>query len=223
MTTIDFAKLTEYIQEELHPDLAPFMGEVNGMTVLRHPLVVTLMPIPGIANRQYQHKKDLLKECRAYIDQIGLYERPFRLDTALDWVGKGGLRGEELKEVLAFVWMDMEGGSDIKDPLIRRTIWAFRKAGYVTDGPEKPTEPIKVYRGGKPTGLAWSSMLDVAQWFATRWTKDLPLPVYSAIAPQEAVLARFTGRGESEVVVDPRKLFDIEEVLLAPPAIPSAP
>ena len=47
-----------------------------------------------------------------------------------------------------------------------------------------------------------------AEWFAKRWDKNGK--VYSATVDKEDVLAVFTSRGESELVVDFTELSDIK-------------
>lgn len=72
-------------------------------------------------------------------------------------------------------------------------------------------EQITVYRGirgrGSLKALSWTIDIEQAEWFARRWGKNGK--VYSAIVRREDVLAVFTSRGESELVVDYSKLQDI--------------
>ena len=81
----------------------------------------------------------------------------------------------------------------------------------VTDG-----EWVKVYRGqvgdrNQPTGIAWSTDWKVANKFAKtgglRGVIDLGGYVLTRWVKREDILAYLVGRGESEVVVDPRDLI----------------
>ena len=76
-------------------------------------------------------------------------------------------------------------------------------------------EKITVYRGtGKGVrhllGLSWTLDYKKAKWFATRWNKEGV--IYKGIIRKEHVLAYFSRRNESEVVIDVGKLIDVEEV-----------
>ena len=55
--------------------------------------------------------------------------------------------------------------------------------------------------------LSWTVDIKQAEWFAQRWGKNGK--VYSATINREDVLAVFTSRGESELVVDYTKLRNI--------------
>lgn len=72
-------------------------------------------------------------------------------------------------------------------------------------------EQITVYRGirgrGSLKALSWTIDVEQAEWFARRWGKNGK--VYSATISREDVLAVFTSRGESELVVDYSKLRDV--------------
>ena len=72
-------------------------------------------------------------------------------------------------------------------------------------------EQITVYRGirgrGSLKALSWTTDIEQAEWFAQRWGKNGK--VYSAKISREDVLAVFTSRGESELVVDYSKLRDV--------------
>ena len=70
---------------------------------------------------------------------------------------------------------------------------------------------ITVYRGirgrGRLEALSWTLDIDKAEWFAKRWNKGGK--VYSAMVKKEDVLAVFTSRNEDEIVVDFKKLRDV--------------
>ena len=72
-------------------------------------------------------------------------------------------------------------------------------------------EKITVYRGirgrGSLKALSWTTDIKQAEWFAKRW--DNNGKVYSATVKKEDVLAVFSSRGESELVVDYSKLEDV--------------
>ena len=73
-------------------------------------------------------------------------------------------------------------------------------------------EEITVYRGIRDRGslkaLSWTLDIEQAEWFAHRWGNNGK--VYSAMISKEDVLAVFTSRGESELVVDYTKLRNVK-------------
>lgn len=75
-------------------------------------------------------------------------------------------------------------------------------------------DEITVYRGisgdGKVKKLSWTRSEEKARWFAERWNSHGR--VYRAEIRKEDVLAYFGGRGEDEIVLDPRKLLAIEKI-----------
>ena len=211
--------LSEMMKEEWHPDLEPYLVLTDtGMEIMHHPLVVEVFPIPGLCNRRYEHKLRLLEEADSYLSRLSLYERPYRLTMAVEWIENGFVDEAEAREVLASAWIDMEGDDTVTDPLVIRVVRVFRKLGYVTDNAERgsyPTGPVQVYRGGEPNGIAWSRERSVAEWFANRHRSlrdDQPEPVYSAVAPPAAILAQLFGRNEAEVVCEPHLLEQVKLV-----------
>lgn len=84
----------------------------------------------------------------------------------------------------------------------------------------KPAEPLTIYRGATPhraRGMSWTTDPDKARWFTEyregRSSSTRPAYVYTVVAPPDAVLADVDaleggegGRGEHEIVVDPRRL-----------------
>lgn len=73
-------------------------------------------------------------------------------------------------------------------------------------------EEITVYRGirgrGSLKALSWTTDIEKAEWFAKRWDKNGK--VYSVNVSKDDVLAVFSSRGESELVVDYTKLRNIK-------------
>jgi hypothetical protein len=83
----------------------------------------------------------------------------------------------------------------------------FRRAGFVSDGPALPTEPITVYRGvcsqRYRSGISWTTSREQARWFAKRFAFKGRGVVYSGTVAPEHVLGMFNERGECEVVTEP--------------------
>jgi hypothetical protein len=117
-------------------------------------------------------------------------------------------------------WFDSEvcdlwRGSDPDDTdPANLTIWrgvASRNGGYVRDGRPLPRgSRVVVFRGGWPVvepGIAWTTDPKIASKFARgaglRVNASGGQVARGSVARQD-VLAYITGRGESEVIVDPR-------------------
>ncbi len=60
--------------------------------------------------------------------------------------------------------------------------------------------------------FSWTTTRKKAEWFANRWRKDGTGKVYSALIPKQDIFMFNNGRDESEVVLNPNKLFDLKEI-----------
>ena len=74
---------------------------------------------------------------------------------------------------------------------------------------------VTIYRGvGSEEyrdGISWTLDREKAEWFATRFTEDGV--VYSAKVKSNDILYYISDRGEKEVIVDPKKLIQIERII----------
>lgn len=90
----------------------------------------------------------------------------------------------------------------------------------MTDDAELPKGEITIWRGVNDPddgrGISWTRDKDKAAWFAKRFArlngKDKTPAVFEATVFPENVLACFDGRGEQEVVVDPRGLRNLRRI-----------
>lgn len=128
----------------------------------------------------------------------------------------------DYSEALADVWTFVEFPND--DVNVSRNefvqfFWKARKKWLMDKAEYKfykeLPEEITVYRGTIKgarhlLGLSWTLDYEKAKWFATRWNKEGV--IYKGIIRKEDVLAYFSRRDESEVVIDVAKLVDVEEV-----------
>ena len=194
--------------ESLLPELEPYVVETAIGQWVKHPLVIMPVIKPALINEKFLQLSRYLQDDPYH---LGMYERPFRLEMLVQWWRSGELDDARLAEELAWAWPDMEGDDTIDDDFIRNQMLPlFAHLGFVSDQPDLvlPDEPLEIYRGGLPNGIAWSEDVDTARWFASRWRGAEP--VYSALALPENILGRFWERGEQEVVVDPRTLCNVE-------------
>ena len=204
------------MEEELNPELVPYLVEYAGITWLKHPMVNTPVPINGHVNRLYAQKLEAVTRAESagdYGTALWFYEKPWRIDKVLEWDNDGLLTPELYQELLGEAWTDTELPHQHGK---LRIVRAFKKAGFITDTNMPPPEhALTVFRGGTSTGLSWTLSLDKAVWFAQRFGNK---PLWRATIKPEGVLAVFHERGESEVVVNYRMLKDRAELNLEEPA-----
>lgn len=71
---------------------------------------------------------------------------------------------------------------------------------------EAMPDEVEVYRGSCPhnqLGWSWTTDLEKARWFAGRSVGDTTRYVSVVTVPKSSIIGYLTGRGESEVVIDP--------------------
>lgn len=117
---------------------------------------------------------------------------------------------EDFKEVLLFSWIMMEHPlSDMNVTKGEMLRW-FKKIGYISD----LSGVVMIYRGvGSEKyrdGISWTLDKSKAEWFATRFTDDGI--IYSAKVKSKDILYYISERGEEEIIVDPKKLMQIERI-----------
>lgn len=134
---------------------------------------------------------------------------------------KGYLSQADLSEMLAAAWVGTEQPN--LDPNITRPqmISLFKKCDpeHLMDENELSAfrsldETLTVYRGVTPINeksvrksLSWTLDRTVADWFAHRY--DQKGKVFTATINSKYVYALFFGRGEAEVIVDPKYLENV--------------
>jgi hypothetical protein len=208
--------------EPLLPELAHHLDESETFgTCLRHPLVYAVPYHPQWAwqcNDQYEAKTQAVQEAIAAGDWhtvIWLHERPWRL-WAFQQIQRR-LKHREYWELLGAIWVDSE---NIWQNLEEwREVLTSRRPGrrYMMSEDEREAlaampEELTIHRGyshpgGTRLGFSWTLSEDRADWFARRLARDGEVPVVLISKVGRAdVIAYFTGRGEEEIVVDPRSL-----------------
>lgn len=74
---------------------------------------------------------------------------------------------------------------------------------------------LTIYRGCRVEkavkGMSWTLSESKARWFAGRFARDGGV-TFRAHIHKEDIVCYLAGRGEQEVVVDYRKLYDIEKI-----------
>lgn len=92
----------------------------------------------------------------------------------------------------------------------RESLMTKEELAFLDALPEK----VRIFRGVQSAnrkhinGMSWTLNQDTAKWFAERFHKKGV--VYAADISQEHIFAYYTARNESEVVVDPKWLENVE-------------
>lgn len=128
----------------------------------------------------------------------------------------------DYSELLADAWVRSENPNLDKNFTQKEMLKMFRDADpkILMDGEElkklsELDDTVTVYRGvtsynaKNVKALSWTLDQKTAEWFAHRFGEDGT--VYEAQITKQHIYALFNGRGESEVIVDPKHLMDITE------------
>jgi hypothetical protein len=118
---------------------------------------------------------------------------------------------DELRQLFASFWTNAELPYRYHDEVLSMLGWLHP----VTDNDDELNGELTIYRGvsgiGSAEGIAWTLDIDKARWFARRLVLVNRNPrLYRATVHADDVLGYFTGRGESEVLVDPAHLRNVE-------------
>ena len=201
--------------EPLDKDLEAFVEFNNemGMPIVRHPLVMWIGPMmPGMINQQYRQKLEAVGEARKsknWSSYIYLHERPYRLDAFMDV--KDEMDDKDYWSLLSDIWVDSENIWQNKD--LWKSALSSKRPGKSNmmkkdelDELDSLPDKIKIYRGyikGKnQNGFSWTTDKAKATWFSSRLARGNEKPlVAEATVSKKDVVAYFTRRGESEVVL----------------------
>ena len=151
---------------------------------------------------------------------FSLLNKPYYL-TFLKFAAPA-LSGKDLGRLLSTAWTQEECPNQDCNVSKRELVALFRSVPpeFLMDEEERAAhqaleDTVTVYRGVTPynakniRALSWTLDRKTADWFAHRFGEEGT--VYEAQIRKEHILALFTGRNESEVIVDPRHLEQIME------------
>lgn len=229
MPVEDLAELM-WRDEPLLPELEPYVAEGALGPMLHHPLAIELMLIPGkcaLVNKRYQYKRERAEKARAegnLHSYIALHERPYRLNALYECLFEDDFdHSAEYWPAVHWVWSDSENIHQNWNEW--REVWEARGGSIeALDADDRAAfealpDEVEVWRGidasvGNPEGMSWSLDREKAQWFANRWSSKSghEAALYRAKVAKRDILAVFMGRGESEVVVFPESLKEVERV-----------
>jgi hypothetical protein len=218
MSNID-AQLLEYAKimgsnEDLHPDLVPYVSDGPLGKQLRHPLVYQIaMTGNGWANAYYLQKVgDVAKalENKKYDSFVWLHERPYRVEAFIQIADK--LPDTKYWSLLGSIWTDTENQWQNLEQW--RELLSVNRSSrhYLMDESEVQLlnslpELVTIYRGCvkglNEDGLSWTLDKAKAEFFANRFSKGGI--ILEREIPKSDIIAVLTGRGESEVICEVKK------------------
>lgn len=115
----------------------------------------------------------------------------------------------DFEDILLYSWQSSEFPSYDVNVTKQEYIKWFKSLNYKSNFPEIVT----IYRGVKKygeIGMSWTLSEDKAVWFAQRYNKDKGI-VYKAKIKNKDILY-YIDSSEQEIIVDPKKLMQIEEI-----------
>ena len=213
-------------EEPLHTDLRPHVEPLlNIGECLRHPLLYSVPYWPQmnrLLNRQYAHRLEAVAEARAagsWERFVFMHERPYRFNALAEVAS--AITDASFWRLLRQVWIDSE---NIWEHMVyARAVWEMPNPDRqsVMTKPERAAlaampETFPIFRGAcsrhddPKEGLSWTTSLKVAEWFSRRYSGSRPV-VIEATVRRDDVLAFFTQRNESEIVVFPEMLGHVFE------------
>lgn len=208
--------MTKLDYKEFHPDLVDSFEDGPLGLMIKHPLIVDIMPLPQLVNPRYEQQKKRAEEALLSGDierYIWTHERPFRLMYLSTLFTSGQIDRVQLKKVLPSVWSDAEPADELEWEYL------FQEAGFCSDATSDELEALSgssvdLWRGGNISdfpGLAWSLRRETAEFFAKRFNASYPT-LWRARAKFNDVYAYIVGRSEAEVVIAPELVKSVRVV-----------
>jgi len=224
----EYTMTPEYVelltrQEELHPDLKPYVEKASFGACLRHPLVYGLFYTPemnALYNEQYKHKQEYISnqlKKNNYSSIIWMYERPYRLEKFTEIAHN--LSDKEYWELLGSIWSDSENLWQYGF-MLGRLLNSSRpgRENMMNDDEQsllsKLPEQFIVYRGHQirnRMGYSWTLSYFRAKWFAQRFQKN-NVGVVAGTVDKKDVVAVLLGRNEFEVICHPNNLKNVHTI-----------
>lgn len=163
--------------------------------------------------------KNLIDRTMTVADFLMLVTKPYL--PAFFKFASGYMSEKDYSMFLAEMWITVEFPNYDKNISALQFVKLFKKANkkflmteedlkYYDDLPETITVYRGVGHGANVHALSWTTDIEKAKWFSQRWSEDGA--VYSAEIDKKDILAYFSTRGESEVVVDFKKLKNIQKM-----------
>jgi hypothetical protein len=219
----DIANTFGFYKGDLHPDLAPY---VDG-SMLRHPLVQTIVPAPGFCghiNRLYSQKLEFIAAAGAdgnWTDVVFAHERPYRADAVRQLIDDARVSMDDkgVWELISSVWTDSENVEQYNE--FWEELWSHPNSRLAMTKKEERafsnlSDPVKVWHGlerndDRLIGISWTTSKKVATWFAKRFAFIHEREAYLAegVIPKHKVRSYLLARKEFEIITLPT---DVETV-----------
>ena len=163
---------------------------------------------------------DIIDQCDDAMRVYHLVEKQYVL--AFFKYAAQSLSQEDYAWILADAWIRSEEPN--RDPNLTQSklLAMFRRADpqFLMDDRERKCleelpDPVTIYRGVRSDhakgvyALSWTLDHEKARWFANRYGRQGQ--VYEAKIQKDHIHALFHGRGESEVIVDPKYLMEVTQ------------
>lgn len=133
------------------------------------------------------------------------------------------LSAKDLSEILVDAWIRSENpnmDANVTKSELAAMFEQADKAALMTDEERKRLSAmddiITIYRGVTPhnaknvRALSWTTDIKKAEWFANRFGQSGT--VYKTQISKAKVLAYFTSRGESEIIVNPKEIKNLQAI-----------
>lgn len=209
-------------EEPLCDELKWFVTDGGSIgEMIHHPLVIEMFYDPkhsALINYRYRHKVEERNKAMQegkWEKYIFIHERPYRIGALRKAMSMSKDR-TKMHKLVANVWIDSENiwqhkgdwasiWTKLPDP--RLTMDANERTVY-----DWMPDMVEIHRGIRHTmhnrkGMSWTRDKERASWFAVRWRdKKLVPQVLTTTVKKEHILAFFMGRGEEEVVIQPKHL-----------------
>lgn len=200
-----------------HPFTSSGMVAIPSDEEIKH-VDITKSPEELVSWQNYM--KAQIDEAKSAYHIYMMTNKPYSM-TFLKFA-KPHLSQKDFSEILADAWIRSENPNLDKNFKQKELLQMFKDAAphILMDKDEQKQlaeldDTVTVYRGVTTynakniKALSWTLEQKIAEWFANRFGEDGT--VYEAQIPKQHIYALLNGRGESEVIVDPKYLTDITE------------
>lgn len=217
-----------YAPEELVPELQKYVREGSFGPMIQHPLVFSVPHSPQMNKmmnlRLHQKQQAVAKAVadRNFSSVIWLHEKPYRVPAFMEISLR--LSDQEYWSILGDIYTNIENVWQYQTELL--TLLTNKKRNgrsvYLMDRSDRKSfkalaKSFTIYRGANEfnkLGLSWTLDRDRAIWFSRRFGFKGQSFLMTATVNHRDVIAYFAGRGEQEIVVDPRRLTALKEEMV---------
>ena len=182
--------------------------------------VINILESESNLNRWREYVAEQIDSAESADEIYSRITKPYRL-TFMKYAGKY-LSEKNFAEMLCAAWVSSENPNSDVNVSQSELLQMFRSAdkSLLMTAEERKRlneldDPVTVYRGVTPynaksvKAMSWTLDYEKALWFSKRFDSDGT--VYTAEIEKSNILALFDGRDESEIVVEPAYLLNIEE------------